>query len=87
MEGAHDGEHQQSACSDVAGETDKECEETDGQHCLAVERVDHKSAEWPYKQRGYHIAREHKAYHTLVGVELLVEIQRKQGRQQVECEE
>ena len=74
MKCAHDGEHQQCAGSHIARKTDKEKEEADYEHTLAVERIDHESAEGAHKKRSHHISREHKTDHILIGRELLVEI-------------
>lgn len=87
VERAHDGKHQQRACADIPRKTYEKEEKAAHKHLLAVETVDDKTAEWAHYQRRYHIARQHQADHVLRGAELLVEIYRQQGCQQIEGEE
>jgi hypothetical protein len=84
VERAHYGEHQECACTDIAGEKDKESEEAEHEHLFTVESIDYESAERAHQEGCHYIARKHKPHHVFIGGELRVEIYRQEGRKDIE---
>jgi hypothetical protein len=84
---AHDGEKQECGCGQIAYKKHGKSRETNQEHRLAREGIDHESAEGTQQQCRDGIAREHQANRILGSPKRFAQVERKQWGQNIKGEE